>query len=334
MRIYQRKKIWYIDYLFNGNRMRKKVGTSRKMAELALKEVELKIAKGEFLGVNDEKPMTFEELVEEYLKYSKANKRFQVFRRDLVVIKHLAKKFKHKNINSIFAYDVEQYKNTRLNDVSPATVNRELTCINNMLNKAVEWGHLKYNKIRIVKKLKEPPGRVRYLINEEIERLLSYCNGHIKFIVMVALNTGMRKGEILDLKWSDVDMRNRVITLKRTKNNEIRILPINEVLYELLKDIASRNGKGYIFANAAGMPYREIKTGFMGALRRAEIHDFRFHDLRHTFASRLVMAGVDIRTVQELMGHKDIKMTMRYSHLSDSHLKDAVRKLEPVKDKA
>jgi integrase len=298
------------------------------MAELALKEIELKMIKGEFLGITEPKAVVFDKLCEEYLKFSKANKTPQSYRRDQVSIKNLLKDFSGKMISKISVYEVEEYKNKRKEEVEPATVNREIGCLKHMFNKAVEWNYLAENKLLKVKKFKEPPGRVRYLTDEEIERLLHCCADYLKPIVILALNTGMRKSEILNLKWSNVDLKNRVITINKTKNNEIKIVPINDILYNTLAKIKKGNGDQFVFTDKNGKPYGDIKNGFNAAVKRAGITDFRFHDLRHTFASRLVMAGVDIRTVQELMGHKDIKMTMRYSHLSNVHLKEAVKRIE------
>jgi len=328
MRIYQRKSVWYIDYSLNGRRVRKKVGRSKKMAELALKETELRIAKGEFLGVAEPKKLVFDKLCDEYLQFSKANKRPASHRRDTISVMHLCVTFHERFIASISTSDLEQYKNLRRKEVSPATVNRELSCIKHMFNKAIQWGYLTKNPFVNVRKFKEPPGRLRYLTDVEIQILLNCCNGHTKDTVRMALNTGMRKGEILNLKWADVDMHNRVITVRESKNNETRNIPINDTLYTMLKEISTHKRGYYVFANDNGKPYGDIRTGFRKALKRAGIADFRFHDLRHTFASKLVMNGVDIRTVQTLMGHKDISMTMRYSHLSSAHLKEAVKKLE------
>ena len=327
-RIYQRGRIWYIDYSLNNQRVRKSVGTSKKMAELALKETELQIAKGEFLGVIIDRKITFDVLSNEYLKFSQANKRPMVYKRDRIIIKHLLKTFSGYETKTISAHDLEEYKSIRIADVSPATVNREVTCIKHMFNKAVEWQYLKHNPLLSVKRFKEPPGRLRYLTANEINSLLNVCTNHLKPIVIMALNTGMRKGEILNLQWSDVNLNDRVITIKRSKNNEIRTIPMNDLLYSTLKQLSNGCTNGQPVFTYDGKPLRDIRRSFETACRNAEIEDFRFHDLRHTFASQLVMADVNIRTVQQLMGHKDIRMTMRYSHLSDSHLKNAVKKLE------
>lgn len=328
MRVYQRNRVWYIDYSFNGRRVRKAVGTSKKMAELALKEIELKIVKGKFLRITEPKKIVFDELCDEYLKFSKANKAPQSYRRDQVNVKNLLKSFSGKLVSEISAYELERYKNSRVKEVTPASVNRELSCIKHMFNKAVQWGYLHENQLHSVAKFKEPAGRVRYLTEQEIEKLLSCCAKHLKPIVITALNTGLRKSEILNLKWSDIDLKNRVVKITMTKNNELKIIPMNDLLYSELISIEPGIDNQYVFVNGNGKPYGDIKVGFASAVKRAGIKNFRFHDLRHTFASRLVMAGVDIRTVQELMGHKDIRMTMRYSHLSDIRLKEAVKRLD------
>jgi integrase len=138
----------------------------------------------------------------------------------------------------------------------------------------------------------------------------------------------MRRGEILSLKWAQVDLTNRKITLINTKNNESRVVPINATLYHELVRLRERSDGEYVFCRRNGSPAKDIRSGFDAAVARAGIKDFRFHDLRHTFGSHLVMQGVDLRTVQQLMGHKEVKMTMRYSHLSPEHVQEAVGKLD------
>ena len=146
--------------------------------------------------------------------------------------------------------------------------------------------------------------------------------------MVTALHTGMRKSEILNLKWVDVDFDQKLITIGDTKNGEIRYIPMNETLTEALESVKKYAYSPYVFCNDNGNRYGDIKKGFSAALKRAGITTFRFHDLRHTFASYLVMSGVDIRTVQELMGHKSIEMTCRYAHLSPDHKQSAVKCLD------
>ena len=145
----------------------------------------------------------------------------------------------------------------------------------------------------------------------------------------------MRKGEILTLKWDQV--RNGFIYLRKTKNKEPRQIPINDELAAILKEIRNENHlkSEYVFLYN-GRPVGNIKKGFKSALTKAGIQDFRFHDLRHTFASQILMRGSSLKDVQELLGHKDIKMTMRYAHLTQEHKRNAVNLLngltEPSKN--
>ncbi|UCF70700.1 MAG: site-specific integrase, partial [candidate division WOR-3 bacterium] len=197
--------------------------------------------------------------------------------------------------------------------------------IKHMMTKAVHWGSLLKNPLRSVTKLKEPPGRVRYLTTDEISRLLYCCPQHIKPIVITALNTGMRKGEILGLKWEDVDLIKRVILVRDSKNHRSRHIPINDILYaELLRLPHGPTDCEHVFVGKGNKPIRSIQNAWERALKAAGIVNFRFHDLRHTFASYLAMNGHNIRDIQELLGQKTILMTIRYSHLSNEVLRRAV----------
>lgn len=137
----------------------------------------------------------------------------------------------------------------------------------------------------------------------------------------------MRRSEILNLKWGDINFKEGYITVRESKNNDSRTIPMNKVLIETLKSVNNNSTGEYLFAHSSGEPVKSVKKGFWAALRRSGIEKCRLHDLRHTFATRLVMAGVDIVTVQELMGHKDITMTKRCSHPTPEHKKQAVERL-------
>ncbi len=150
----------------------------------------------------------------------------------------------------------------------------------------------------------------------------------LRDMVMVALTTGMRRGEILGLKWDYIKLDNRLIILPVTKNNTVRVLPINDTLHRILSEMPQKSG--YVFGNGNGGHIENIKHSFTSACRKAGITDFRFHDLRHTYASHLAMRGVHIRALQELLGHKTLAMTQRYSHLAPEQLQSAVKLLDGV----
>lgn len=338
MSVYKKGNNWYIDYYLKGERKRQKIGPSKKLTLQVLEDVHVKIAKGEYLGVYEEKKILFADYAKEYLEYAKANKAITSYKRDITSLTALTAAFGTCYLFEIEPLMVERYKAKRLQDgVEPASVNREIACLRHMCNKAVEWSYGKKNPVTGVKLLKEPPGRIRYLETAEIAKLLKAVDGlkrgsgrYLRPIVVLALNTGLRKNEILQLKWKDIDIKEKKIIVRRTKNNEIRTVPINDTLYGELVKIARHLESEYVFCDKSGIPYGNVRKSFESALSTAKIEDFHFHDLRHTFASHLVMKGCDLRTVQQLMGHKDIKMTMRYSHLSKAHLQEAVSKLDSL----
>ena len=323
MAIFRKANNWYIDYYINGRRKREKIGPNRKQALIVLQKRKVQIAENKFLDVKKNEKIFFEDMAKVYLEaYSKPNKKSS--RRDESCIGNLNRFFGAKYLLEITPLGVEEYKLERKKDVSNATVNRDLSCLKHILKKAVEWGKIAHSPITDVKLLKERNTRTRYLEEEEIRKLLEESPEHLKAILITALNTGMRKGEILGLKWKDIAFRQRVIVLLDTKNNERREVPINKLLFKVLLAVKKNPDSPYVFSKKNGKPYSNVRRSFETTKGKAGIEDFRFHDLRHTFASHLVMAGVGLKTVQELLGHKSYEMTLRYTHLSPDHKKAAV----------
>ncbi len=305
---------------------------------MALADVQVKKAKNDFLGVCEPKKILFKDFAAEYLEYSKANKAKRSHERDILTLEgHVLALWGHEGLSRIRPKMIEDYKVLRLERVAAPTVNRELDTIKNMLRKAVEWGYLKTNPAEFVKKLKTGAPHFRYLSAEEITKLLAACtcsdNPQFYPFVVVALNTGMRLGELTALEWKDIDSRRGILRVDNkedhhTKNYRVRVIPMNDLLTEVLRKMPRRLDSSRVFQRKDGSKFNKMRTGFQNAVKRAGIPHVRFHDLRHTFASHLVMGGVDIRTVQELLGRKDIRMTMRYSHLAPDHMKNAVRILD------
>jgi integrase len=319
----QRSKDWYIDYRVNGKRYKRRIGPNKKLAEQVLMDVEVKKAKGDYLGIHEAKKILFSDCLSEYLEWAQVNKAPNTYVMNRYYADRLREAFTGY-LPALTAKQVENYKVKRRASVAPATVNRELALIKHMCTKAMEWGYLKANPLRSVRLLKEPPGRLRYLTQQEMDPLVEACSPHLRPIVITALHTGMRKSEILGLKWQDVDFGAKIITLRRTKNNETRVIPLNQILYDELVQLPRQLHSAYIFCHADGERYDEVKRSFKTACRNAGVTDFRFHDLRHTFASHLIMNGINLKSVQYLLGHKDIRMTLRYAHLSGEHLQVAV----------
>ena len=331
MAVFKKGKYWYIDYYYRGRRKRRKVAPSKKVAGDVLKDVQVKIAKGEYLGIYEEKKVLFEDFAREYLEYVKANKSSGMAGNEEGYLKtNLTPTFGGRFLYEITPQDIEKLKANLLVKLEPATVNRYLACLKHMFRKAIDWGYLNGNPAKGVSKLKEPPGRVRYLAKKEIQKLLEACPPRLSPIVVTALHTGMRREEILRLMWRSVDLDHRTIRVEKSKNNESRTIPMNETLYRVVSGLSRHSDSAYVFPAKEGRPYTDVPKTFRKAVKEAKVEHFRFHDLRHTFASYMIMNGCDVKTLQELMGHKDIKMTMRYSHLSKDHVRESVKILDTI----
>lgn len=336
MGVYLRGKSWYYDFYYDGRRYTKKIGkvTSKKVAEEKLDIVRSKVIRGEWKP--EAVKISFEKFKGQYLEYSKANKKPRTAKRDEVSLKPLEAYFGGKLLSEINPFMIEGYKKKRKEEgVTVRTVNIELACLRHMFNMAIKWGKSQKNPIREVKLFKEPEGKDRILSpDEEIGLLEAVRNSkkakHLEPVIIAALQTGMRKGEILSLKWANVDFVNRLIIVEGTKSGYLRKIPMNKLLTETLDRIRKENDGEFVFMGKNGKPYKSFRSAWEHALEKAKIENLTFHSLRHTFGTRLGMAGVDIKTIQELMGHRDIKMTIRYSHPTAEHKRKAVEMLDGV----
>ncbi len=218
---------------------------------------------------------------------------------------------------------------------SPATVNRYLAALSHCFTVAVkEYGWLESNPMMKVTKPKEPRGRVRFLDDDERDRFLTACressNGDLYPAVILALSTGARQQEILGLRWPQVDLNRRVATLNDTKNGETRVLPLAGSALELLRERSKvrRLDTDLVFPGHTN-PAKpiDLRAPFEAALKRAEITDFHWHDLRHTAASYLAMNGASLAEIAEVLGHKTLSMVKRYSHLSEAHTAGVVERM-------
>ncbi|HEX3035298.1 MAG TPA: site-specific integrase [Thermodesulfobacteriota bacterium] len=252
----------------------------------------------------------------------------------LICLKHLKDYFGIVKLSTIRPKDVESYKRERKGKVSDGTVNRELSVLKHLFNVAkTERRFFGQNPVTISKLIRCNNVKERILKQDEQARLLEHCNPQLKAIVLTALNTGMRKGEILTLKWDNVDFNTNLITLdaEKTKSNKSRHIPINPFLRTLLLEQKAKTQiSGYVFLNSHGKPYKDennLKCLWMQTLKNANIAGFRFHDLRHTFATRAIESGASIIAVKEILGHSDIKTTVRYLH-PDNSIREAVNNLE------
>ena len=332
MGIYQRGENWYIDFTYQGKRFREAVGPDEDLAVDVLSKRKVEIRENRFFPdkQKDPDPVRFHDFAKEYLRWSIANKKPSAKTRELSTMKTLDREFGEKDLDEITSYQVEAWKMKRKKEVKPATVNRELAVLKGFFTKAVEWGRCQDHPARKVKLFKGVTKRLRYLMPDEVQKLISNCAVHIKPLVIVAVHSGMRKGEVLGLRRDQVNFEQGIITLTDTKNSERRDIPMNETVKATLKGIGGEDSFFFASTKKKGAPFVWIEMSFHQALERSGIEDFKFHDLRHTFASNLVMAGEDLHTVGELLGHKHLDMTKRYAHLSPKFKKRAVNILDRV----
>jgi len=225
---------------------------------------------------------------------------------------------------------IERYIKSRKKDVKPATINREIGLLSAAINHANSvYGMSLPNPI---KRLKEPEGRLRWLTRKQARKLIKEASKsaqapYLKHFIILALHTGCRSGELLNLEWDRVNIKQGYIMLEseHTKAGKRRYVPINVTALKSLKALA--NDSPYVFFHNK-KKVGSVKRSFATACKRAKIEDFHIHDLRHTSAAWLVQSGIDLYIVRDILGHSTIKMTERYAHLSPVKLRDALAVLD------
>lgn len=332
-------KSYYAVFSINGKKKWVKIGkVDKKEARKLLKELELEHVKGN-LPLNNSKRILLHDYISEYLVYCKTNKAHSTFIREIDITNCIKLFFGNILVDKIDNRCIESYKSKRISDgLKPVTVNRELTVLRFMLVKAQQWRYI--NSIPAFKVLKVPRRPVRFLTVDEINRLLEYSSPWLRPILLVLRNTGMRVGELLRLKLDDIDMDNRIILVRSSKTNSYRVIPINNELENILRWLSTyhvdskslkvyekvNNQKIYIICHNDGSRIKSIRHSFNNACKRAGIRA-TVHILRHSFASHLVMNGVDLVSIKELLGHSNINTTMIYSHITSKHKCNTVSRL-------
>ena len=340
--LFKRGKKWCIDYYDpKGRRVRKSVSPYKETAEKALKKIEVEMAEGKYLDVRQQESIPFKDFAEKFRR-KHIRRRNRSIRNQEYLLDSLIKRFGKQMMHEISVNDIDEFLEERQEGHSASTLNKDLAMLKSMYNRAFEWGDLiDYNPPRDIKLLKEHNERCRYLSEEEQTRLLSACSGILRMIVLIALRAGLRWGEIVNLKWKQapqsnyVDFKHNTIFIHESlaKSKKSRYVPFAASVKQALMDYPQPSDEGYIFANPkTGKPVVTLKKSFKTALKKAGINDFRFHDLRHCFASDLVRNGCDLFVVQKLLGHSSTKMTQRYAHLGHDHLKEAINLLDEKKN--
>ncbi|MCJ7681865.1 MAG: site-specific integrase [Candidatus Aminicenantes bacterium] len=319
---------YYLDYLDkNGKRKREVVLHAQTRAEAVL-ALQRKVSEilDTSLSPKRIRKILFREFSRLYLEnYAKPTKKSWECD-SYCIYAQLIPYFGENELEQITPFSIEKYRSQRLEDgVKKSTTNRELALLKKMFNLAIDWGYCQDNPVRKVKFFSEKDNLKEQILPEEMEQLLLEKSAeHLKPIIIIALHTGMRKNEILTLKWNHVDLKNRIIQVVETKNGENRTIPINEDLKLILHEQKLNGVSDYVFPNPeTGQPFRSVRRSFENACRRAGI-SMRFHDLRHTFACRMIQRGCDIETLRALLGHHSVTITERYIHTNEAQKRNAV----------
>ncbi|MGI8786985.1 MAG: tyrosine-type recombinase/integrase [Pyrinomonadaceae bacterium] len=331
---------WVCDFYYNGERIIRTLKFARTKTEAGAAEAVIfnSVFKQAY-GFDAKPDKRFEDFViETFLPYSEANKKS--FYDDVLACRVLIEAFKNKTLRQITSPMIEQFKQERLNQPTknkrlrrPATVNRSLSVLSKIFSLAFDAELVEANPCSRVRKLRTNNERVRVLSTEEEERLFAALSGNelVKQIVVVALHTGLRRGEIFNLKWFDVDFTRGFVQVRESKSDKKRIVPMNRTVRMLLGGL--KRTSEFVFPSPrTGRRLDNIKKGFRRAADEASIGDFRFHDLRHTAATRMADAGADAFTLMKILGHSDIRMTARYTHATDVALRRAVENLDENSD--
>lgn len=336
------KDSWRYSFRFDGKQTRRTVKARNKEQAKIIAQSDFDKQFNEKYNPQPEaapevKEILFSDFVnEQFLPFSKLNKKS--YDRDLRLSKIFCEFFAERTLKELKASDIEKFKLYHSTTISrydkilkPSTVNRELAILSRIFSLAVEYEVLFYNPCQRVKPLRADNQRIRYLTEDEEKRLLEELkdNDLTRKIVIFAINTGMRRGEIFNLTWFDTDLNRNVLNVRQTKTGKDRVIPMNDKVRLMLESMSKTNE--FVFSSPrTNGKLVDVKKGFRKAMENAKIFDLHFHDLRHTFATRLADAGIPLSVIAELLGHSDIRMTKRYSHATDKAKREAVQKLTEI----
>ncbi len=336
-----KSRVFWALYWADGKARQKRFGDSestsenKTAAEYFLSKINIKIRRGEYAEIQDKPRLLIRDFIEDHYRpwCQTNNKGYENGKR--FWLNNIVQMWGNLALDELGYAQVAWYQKQMKNKGTHVTFNRVHSTLSHMYTIARKMKLVDGNPIADTNELKwKEEYRIRYLTLEETAALIKACPNHLRPMVLTALHTGMRKGEILGLRLGehvDLDSLNISLKAEETKGGKDRHIPINKTLLSVLKQVAMGKEAGdYIFSKPDGSPFVDVKRAFGSALKKAQINGATFHTLRHTFASHLVMAGVDLYTVGDLLGHADYKQTQKYAHLSPDHRGRAVYFLDKI----
>jgi len=309
-----RGRIWWISYNANGRRIREGVGPSKSLAKEVLVKRKHEISEGKFFDTRKTRGVTFRAIADKYWEMCGQHLRSASWR---YMLTEIVGRFGDKPAADISIADLQAFYNEIRARASVSTANRHLTLIKSVFNRAIAWELFSgSNPASKITKAKEPPNRLRYLSQGELRALLSACDTRIFPLLACAIYTGMRRGEMLALTWANVDLAQGLIYILQSKSGKPREIPIAPNLRDVLAGMGRQEPAAKVF----NVPVITLRRHFELALKTAGISGFRWHDIRHTFASHFIMKTGNLPALQKILGHASPMMTQRYAHLSSGYL--------------
>jgi integrase len=332
-----------MSFTANGKQYQKSTGTDdKKLAQKIFSKIQTQLVEQKYFDLDKAREYSFEDMMEKYFnEHAPIHKEASSVQRDKDSYTHLKQVFSGFTLDKITPALVIDYRNRRLSEkAAHSTILNELGLLRNAFNISIRhWGWCKENPVSQVKLGLKPRHVDRWLTYGEEQRLLAASKGHLNDqltdIITFGLNTGMRKSEILSLKIQEIDFARKVCTVMKSKNKEKRGIPLNASAMEILirrSTIIAISGFVFATSNGTKIMTRNLNRAFTKAVKKADIKDFRFHDLRHTFATRLCQSGIDLYVISRLLGHKSIQMTTRYSHHFPESLRSGVEVLNHLSE--
>ena len=308
-----RGNTWYIDYRYNGRRIKERVGPTKSLAKHVLAKREAAIAEGRFFPRKPSAALSFSQMTEKWWQLHGQHLKSGSAR---YMVDKLLAVLGDKRLAEIGVADLQRYYNLRCMESSVSTANKYLALIAEIYNAAERWEDFNgRNPTKGVKKQRMENRRDRFLSEAEIQSLLSMCSPRIYPILVCALLTGMRRGEILGMRWENVSLERNIIYILQTKTGQPREIPLAPKLKEVL--LAMRPCP---FGPVFDVPVITLRRYFKETLKKAGIPSCRFHDLRHTFASHFIMRIGNLPALQRILGHASARMTQRYAHLAPDYM--------------
>ena len=339
MSVIKRRNKWWVDISYKNQRFRFVCPENSRAGAKAFESViRQRLSRGEELIPKAKKKcLTLIEFSEKWIKsYVEVNNKPSEIKNKKTYLRScLLPFFGKKRLNEISSLDIEEFKAHQLKRLKPKTINGQVGTLAKCLRTAIEWGEL--DNMPITRPLRCDPEEFDYLNEEEAKKLLEAASEPYKTAILLALHTGMRIGELMALNWEKVDFIKKQIVVKdnfsvgvlgSTKGNKIRYIPMTQDVYNHLIVISPKDG--FVLKGPDGLRFRPecSRTNIHEICNKAKLRQVGWHKLRHTFASRLAEKGVALLTIKELMGHSDIRTTMRYAHLGQHTLRDAIKVLE------